>query len=327
MSKQTSLFVNISPETTVASISHSNDIVVIYHGHPCPDGAFAALAAWVAFLKCSTATLTFVPYQHWKGVDAKEVPDLSTVFILDTGGTIPLVKALCKKCTNVIILDHHDTSLIRYQNWEESGTVPDNLMVVVDTTRSGAVMAWNFFIGKEHSRDAKLFKTFAYVQDHDLYVHELKDSRAFTAGLSALKIQYDWTVSGDSLFAQLMEVDIQDCIERGRPVHAANMKDVNRDLEKTFTVTFRDGTCCTAVITTKTYLRNDLGNALAKMSKSKIGVVFCANRHSQTTYNVCLRSIDEVDTLSIAHTYKDGGGHRTASSFQILRSEIDTFKD
>ena len=70
--------------------------------------------------------------------------------------------------------------------------------------QSGATLAWDYF--KQLALDSEcvdvdsvnelfnpdLRQVFEYVEDHDLWKHEKKDSKAFTAGLALNQFNYDY---------------------------------------------------------------------------------------------------------------------------------------
>lgn len=116
------------------------------------------------------------------------------------------------KHKRVVVLDHHKTAL---ETLPPSGTGPANLHVELDMTRSGATIAYDYFLQKlqaqssprnlvEGDKITHVETLFKYIEDADLWTWALPDSKAFSSGLSDSVIEYS-VQKNSSVFDQVHE--------------------------------------------------------------------------------------------------------------------------
>jgi oligoribonuclease NrnB/cAMP/cGMP phosphodiesterase (DHH superfamily) len=97
-----------------------------------------------------------------------------------------------------VVLDHHKTAL---ETLPPNGTGPPNLQVLLDMRRSGATIAYDYFLqglqaqspSQSFFHDEKVLRLetlFKYIQDADLWTWALPDSKSFSSGLSDSGIEY-----------------------------------------------------------------------------------------------------------------------------------------
>lgn len=95
------------------------------------------------------------------------------------------------------------------------GTGPANLHVELDMTRSGATIAYDYFLQKlqaqssprnlvEGDKITRVETLFKYIEDADLWTWALPDSKAFSSGLSDSGIEYS-VQKNSSVFDQVHE--------------------------------------------------------------------------------------------------------------------------
>lgn len=145
------------------------DTHCIYH-HGCPDGF---TAAWI--VRQNIPDVVLHPGRH--GDDPPDVFSGSVVYIVDFSYSADKIRAMASIAEKVIILDHHKTA----QAELERNDLGDNVNVVFDMDRSGAMITYNHF--KNTPPYAK--PLVEYVQDRDLWLFQLKDSRAITSVILA----------------------------------------------------------------------------------------------------------------------------------------------
>ncbi|KAL0318667.1 UNVERIFIED_CONTAM: hypothetical protein Sangu_2022900 [Sesamum angustifolium] len=159
---------------------------VLYH-YPCPDGAFAALAAHLYFSHSPVATtspILFFP---------------NTVYS-------PL---------RVVVLDHHKTAL---EMLGSGMSTSGNVIKVIDMERSGATIAYDYFKEKLFRGDInsrkngvigefqRVRRLFEYIEDGDLWRWRLPNSKAFSSGLKDLNLEFD-VILNPTLFQQAVNAD------------------------------------------------------------------------------------------------------------------------
>ncbi|KAK2969823.1 hypothetical protein RJ640_023552 [Escallonia rubra] len=113
---------------------------------------------------------------------------------------------------SVVVLDHHKTALETL----EPVAAASNVDLVIDMGRSGATIAYDYFMKKllNDSVDgggdtARIFERvrplFDYVEDGDLWRWRLDNSKAFSSGLKDLNIEFNARLN-PSLFHQVIYV-------------------------------------------------------------------------------------------------------------------------
>ncbi|PRP76741.1 hypothetical protein PROFUN_11744 [Planoprotostelium fungivorum] len=299
---------------------------IVYHC-PCPDGAFGALAAWLYFRYNTQMDLKFVPnsvFQHPAIEDMKLSP-LAEVYYIDCTPPEPFLTQVASQCKKIIILDHHKTALEDNQKLRTAGKLPENVEAHYDMKKSGATMAWDYFRNLtkiKHDYD-RFEEIYGYIEDNDLWKRALPNSRRFSVGLAGENLNFDYNSNPD-LFIDMMSLDIQQLIERGKALSSKQQDIIDREIEKSFAIQMEGFGTFLAVLTRYGDLRSEMGNQLAVKSESLghrgiAAVVYREEKiEDESKLKVSLRSLPEEDTSVISKKY-GGGGHKNASSFVEFR--------
>ncbi|XP_058090526.1 uncharacterized protein LOC131236960 isoform X3 [Magnolia sinica] len=283
---------------------------VFYH-YPCPDGAFAALAAHLYF-KAVSRPVVFFPNPVFDPIRTENLPldEFDDVYMLDFVGPPCFVREISSKVRSVIILDHHKTAL---ETLRETTSIGKNVTKIIDMERSGATIAYDFFkekllgrtIGADNhiggdvvsascgqlvpeSELERVNRLFKYIEDGDLWRWALPDSKAFSSG----------------------------------------MKDLNVDFNARLNVTLFDQAVNADSVSN---LRSELGHQLADKSHNLqlrgIGAVvyMVPELENNQLLKISLRSVGNEDTTPISQKY-GGGGHQNASSFMLSSAEFEKWK-
>ncbi|BFI32236.1 uncharacterized protein MPTK2_4g04030 [Marchantia polymorpha subsp. ruderalis] len=333
--------------------------VVLYH-YPCPDGVFAALAAHL-YHSAVGCPVHFLPNSVFQPLTVKDlnVEGVDVFYLLDFAGPQSFAVDLAHKAKQVIVLDHHKTAL---ETLPRNGEGPQNLLSVLDMSRSGATVAYDYFQEKLQTADLKKLPPsliysrnpvsqsvnllsesklqrvralFKYIEDADLWKWKLPDSKAFSSGLSDIGLEFSY-LKNPGIFEQLLELDTQDLICRGRESLKSKQAVIDGVLVESFRLALGGGQfghCLAVRADDSAHLRSELGNQLAAKSLTSellpIGAVIYVQpgyEGTETQFKVSLRSIGEsADTTKISQAY-GGGGHRNASSFLISREELERWK-
>ncbi|KAK3415039.1 hypothetical protein EUGRSUZ_H00613 [Eucalyptus grandis] len=278
--------------TAAAALGTAKKSAAVLYHYPCPDGAFAALAAHVYFSAASLPAL-FFPNTVYAPLAPHQLPlrDIGDLYLLDFVGPSGFVREISPHVSRVVILDHHKTALEMLSG--DGCNVGDNVVKILDMERSGATIAYDYFKEKlvgnskvgEFERMRRLFE---YIEDGDLWRWRLPNSKAFSSGLKDSNIEFDVRLN-PSLFQQAVDAD------------------------------------------SISELRSELGNQLAdksyKMKLRGIGAVVyrVPELENDQLLKVSLRSLDSEDTTHISQNF-GGGGHRNASSFMISSAEYEQWK-
>jgi oligoribonuclease NrnB/cAMP/cGMP phosphodiesterase (DHH superfamily) len=148
--------------------------LVIHHGN-CLDGFGAAFALYKLGGKYE-----YLPAQH-----GDKVPNCTNreVFILDFSYKRPILRELCACAKHVTIIDHHITAKEDLEGLELEF---NNLTVVFDMEKSGAVLAWEYF----HKQPVP--KLLLNIQDRDIWCFNFPESDDVNAGLMSYERTFDF---------------------------------------------------------------------------------------------------------------------------------------
>ncbi|KAL3512451.1 hypothetical protein ACH5RR_025168 [Cinchona calisaya] len=320
---------------------------VLYH-YPCPDGAFAALAAHLYFSSSSSSSTPalFFPNTVYSPLRVEDLPlnEIDHVYLLDFVGPSGFVDQLSSRVNRVVVLDHHKTAL------KSSGTgtmVGDgNVIKVIDMERSGATIAYDYFkekllvnkgsnVGDKHVLEefARVRRLFEYIEDGDLWRWDLPNSKEFSSGLEDMKIEFD-TRLNPTLFQQLLLLDPQSIINQGIVSLPHKQKLIDDVLEQSYEIALAGGTfghCLAVNADSVIELRSELGHQLAnksqKMKLRGIGAVVykVPEVENDQLLKISLRSIENEDTTQISQEF-GGGGHQNASSFMLPSAEFEKWR-
>lgn len=175
---------------------------------------------------------------------------------------------------------------------------------------------------------------------NDLWLHALPHSKAFSAGLGDMKLEYNANAN-PGLWDALLALDADAVIVRGRTALVAKEAAIAADVARSFEVVIpyehagSAGTMrCLAVLTELPEFRSDTGNVLAAKAAAAGLAAASAVAYVELgmgaeaaarTYKVSLRSVGEVDTTAVSKHY-GGGGHRNASSCIVPRETFDSWR-
>lgn len=177
---------------------------------------------------------------------------------------------------------------------------------------------------------AVLLKLVRYVEDADLYRWWMADSREFHAGLGSLRMNFD-AGSNKDLFSRLRSLDHAQLIEQGRKQLVSENRRIEEEMGRTFRVTVPElGIKCLGVRTSWPEMRSALGHKLAEKSQQEgltgLGVVAysTAELERKGYIKVSVRALGGEDTLKLTEKF-GGGGHKAASSCNVLKFVFDTW--
>ncbi len=137
---------------------------VLYHGR-CLDGFGAAYAAWKAL---GEDDVEYIPVRYDE--DPPEMEMDSIVYIVDFSYKYDVLLEMNERC-HLTVLDHHKSAM------DDLADLPDDIRVVFDLERSGAIITWDYF----HEGPAP--KLLQHIGDRDLWRFEMKNTEAICAAL------------------------------------------------------------------------------------------------------------------------------------------------
>jgi uncharacterized protein len=260
--------------------------IVFYHGN-CYDGFGAAFSAWKKF----GSNAVYHPCVY--GTPIADVPQGSRVFMIDFSLPREEMLALKEKCDTLIVLDHHKTA-------EENLKGLD--FAIFDMNKSGAMLAWEYF--HPGTEVPPLIK---YIQDRDLWRHELTFSAEVHAALSSYPMDFDtWD-----------KLNVIDLIEGGKTLLRYRDVLIKMICDKSGMMEIQGYPC---MVVNSTSHWSEVGNHLANKNPTefKFGASFYVDSDGSQKWS--LRSIGDFDVSSIARCY-GGGGHKNAAGFVLPKGK------
>lgn len=316
--------------------------LVIYHDN-CADGFGAAFAAWWKLRE----EADYLPMQYGKlpGDEAFEAMVREReVFILDFSLPKPMMEVLFALAHRVVWLDHH-ASVMKEWNVpiDKVNTGPHmgvfgGHTVVLDNSKSGAMLAWEYFVG-----DVPLL--IKHIDDYDRWVFRLPSTKAINKALWSYtpwsfeqwrnEFLYGDNASWHDTHSRL--------IEEGEAILRAHKQNVTAVVkgaarpckmpnysvdpaiikahQEAWELRYEQAHVEMAVLyalkglaaNCPPHLSSDVGHELATQSGT-YGLLWHVNKDGKC---ICsLRSNGDYDVSAIAKTF-GGGGHRNAAGFEV----------
>lgn len=270
--------------------------IVLYHAN-CLDGFGAAFAAFLRFREGEDC-----PCDFFAAAYGEEMPDCNgrDVYLLDFSYKRQALKELCNKAKLVTIIDHHISA---QKDLKGLDLEHDNLEIIFDMEKSGAVLAWEYF----HSEDMP--KIFLYIQDRDIWRNEFKETNDVYAALMARPFDFLWW--SDLIVSKEMEESI---LEEGRAINRYR----NRMIEsyKKRVVIADIAGFMVPVVNCPGVIASDLLGDLAEGNPFAAGYQDIGTRR-----NWSLRSTDAGEDVAKIAEKLGGGGHRNAAGFTMSIDE------
>jgi len=270
--------------------------VVLYHAN-CLDGFGAAFAAFEKFREGDESLCDFVPAAYGEGHADLEGRN---IFLLDFSYKRSELKRLCDVASSVTIIDHHVSAQNDLSGLDKEH---DNLNIVFDMQKSGAVLAWEYF----HSSPPP--KLFQYIQDRDLWRFEFKETNDVYAALMARPHNFmHWAGLINS------EARLKSIIKEGEAINRYRNRLIEAYKKRSVMSSIAGYTV--PVVNCPGAIASDLLGELAK------GHPFAAGYQDiGTKRNWSLRSTREGKDVSKIAEKLGGGGHRNAAGFSVALDE------
>lgn len=280
----------------------------IYHGN-CSDG-FAAAYCVRAVLG---ETVEFYPANY--NQDPPNVADRD-VIIVDFSYPPAVLEDMGREARSIIILDHHKTALQAlggysepppWQAWYNSPN-RSGIHAIFDMERSGAILAFDYFIGMGDTlcwplvRTSRLHLFLEYIQDHDLWHKRLPDSDEFALALRSYPLDFaTWDVLYNGL---------KNLIAEGRAIKRYYDLRVAELVRDAYSAVICEQRTC--VVNAPGFFASDVAGELAKRSGT-FGATWSEIVPGRFKYS--LRS-QGFDVSALASRF-GGGGHLMAAGFTV----------
>lgn len=258
----------------------------IYHSN-CADGFGAAVAV--------QRGLGIENVEFYAGTHGSPAPDVTgrEVIFVDFSYKRDVILNMAKQAENILVLDHHKSAEKDLVN------LPDNVEVHFDMTKSGAVLAWEYF-----NPDLKIPQLLLHIQDRDLWKFELDGTNEIQSCL--FSYPYDFEI-----WEKLLDSDPQELRAEGEVISRKQTKDILEFIEGAAyraTIAGYD----VPILNAPYFWSSEAGHILGKDEP------FAACYWDTPSGRVfSLRSAEDgVDVSEIAVKF-GGGGHKHAAGFKI----------
>lgn len=265
-----------------------------YHAH-CMDG-FGALAAYWTGQHCP-ADIEVIPMSYG---DQYNISGIDEVIMLDFSVEADFIRNICSRVSKVTVIDHHKTA----QKDLEQCVDIQNLELVFDMEKSGAVLTWEYFHpGKEVPLILK------YIQDRDLWKWNLLHSKEISAYLKHQGYKDNTWLQG-----LLMLNNVEHLISEGKFILSVQ-REIYEHICKNAKYTVLDGH--PVICINSPCFQSDIGDYLNQKIKDENlhekFVVIWWDDGKDTVYS--LRSQGDFDVSEVAVNH-GGGGHKNAAGFK-----------
>ena len=284
--------------------------LVIYHAH-CTDGLGAAWAAWKRF----GSDAEYVPMSY-----NRAPPDVvgRDVYLLDFSFKRSVVEQLCEFADHVTIVDHHKTAIEEWvdSEGEKIGQYPMNFHLVYDLRKSGAVLAWDYFMAPFSEPEI-----LRLVQDRDLWQFKHHHTKSLAAYLK----QYCKCIAdfNGAAAAYANEEARHDILSKGEIIIEAHKQLIDQMITYARLVNLCDneeegidGFYNLTLFSAPGALASDACDAYLKANPSQLHVASYYDTADRRVFS--LRGNEGVDLTPIAKSF-GGGGHARACSFSVPR--------
>lgn len=289
-------------------------IQVWYHSN-CYDGFGAAWAAQEFLAEIvGPQNLIILPVSYADDSYPAVGPN-EEVYMVDFSYKRDKIIEIASKVSELTILDHHKTAKEELAGIDQQ---LDNVEVVFDMDRSGAVITWEYFT------EEVVPPFFLYLQDHDLWNKSLKGIDEFSAALRSYSMKYeDWGNFIDKGMGGVREL-----IEEGKHILRFQQRQIEMTCEKAYFRSFeKEGAYCykNIPVVNTSFAWSEVGHHMLDIFPNAPFVASYTDLgYGRRMWS--LRSEDNrMDVGKVAETLgkhmgnKPGGGHRNAAGF----TEID----
>ncbi|MGZ5622190.1 MAG: DHHA1 domain-containing protein, partial [Methylobacter sp.] len=238
----------------------------------------------------------YIPARH--GDDIPDFEPGAILYILDYSYPPRLLVDAAIKAGRIILIDHHMTAMEQYDSFFKEQAIPENLSINFDMSRSGCVLAWQYFF-----HDLKPPKILLHIEDRDLWRFKLDGTREITTAL------YE---KMPIAFAEIGTLDLPELLTVGR-IQVEFVARMVQKLAKSAHSVSVAGQVGLAV-NAPSLFSSDLGHVLAEKTGT-FGMTYQYDGKKQQ-WTFSLRSIGDYDVGHLAVSF-GGGGHKNAAGFSL----------
>lgn len=283
-------------------------IVILYHANYM-DGMGARYAAWKKF----GDKAEYYPCQYGQPLPSFEQGPETEVYMLDYSTSRTDLEALRRACKRVVIVDHHQTAEAALKGLDD---------VVFDMTKSGAVLAWEYF-----HPGIPIPVVLTLVQDQDLWRFQYRDTKEVHAGLGFLKGNMEeWDklnvphMCHANMGRTIIGGPLTKVIEQGRLILEREQETVKAAIPKNVRVVqflgYKTG------FVNDGQLVSEMGHAMCNDMGLDIGICWFTLPDNVVVMSMRSKQGTDVDVSALCKQF-GGGGHKHAAG---CRTDLTTIQ-
>lgn len=294
---------------------HTPEPTVVYYHDNCTDGFGAA---FVIYKLLGRENVKYVACQYNNEPPLRAQYEGKRVIIVDFSFPVEVMKNIQQHASHMTWLDHHKTA------FEAINQDPDvlyavhnnNLDIILDTSRSGALLAFDWFFGRANSDSVPIM--IQYIDDRDRWQFSMEKTRELhTAMQDAKPWSFEQWDHLDAMFYSDAS-SLSRFLARGETILEVERKQIGSAVSK--------GERCTVnglsgIAVNATMHISEIGHALCKASGT-YGLIYYID--GQATVVCSLRSEGDYDVSAIAKQF-GGGGHKNAAGFKTDLATLGKF--
>lgn len=268
----------------------------IWYHKNCMDG-FGALAAYSISYNFKKDDM-MIPMSYG---DSYNLEGVDEVIMLDFSVKEQVMREICSKVSKVLVIDHHKTAQEEFEKYRDI----KNLELVFDTSKSGAILTWEYFHKNE---DIPLI--LHYIQDRDLWEWKLSCSKEISAYL-----KHQGYKDNQWLQDLLSRKTLGYMSQEGSLILEVQKRIYEEICEKAKFTSLDDDL---VISVNSPIFQSDIGDFLNQKIIDKNlpqkYVITWWDEEEDTVYS--LRSKGDFDVSEVAKRY-GGGGHKNAAGFKV----------
>lgn len=277
--------------------------------HHCDaDGLCGAMVIWLGLGgKTANAELLSAQYGEPRPPDA-DLRDRE-IWIVDFSYLREVLLEVEELASKLTVLDHHETAQTNCEGLD---------FCTFDMERSGAMLAWDAMSKKFDHRVADLFKStlwrthlyelVCYVQDRDLWRHQLPDTKEVNAWLASFPLELDVWLDLVDAYSNIARV-----LNEGDAILRQNKQWAKILIERAWPATLKVGNNILSIwVANAPLFQSEVAGELAEREGVEMGVAWFQRDDGKYVYS--LRSRGELNVAEVAKAF-GGGGHAKAAGF------------
>lgn len=336
----------------------NKNMVVYYHGGQCRDGF---CAGWLFAMAMNEdkheasgganeideeIQKRVIPIQHNTPIEAPEfIPSrMNHVIFVDVVPSAEVMLAVAQWAESITILDHHKTAVRAISEFTGTGIPGESnlgsiefsvnvrvdigkptrpVSVKFDKSQSGAMLAMRFLTERGYKFHDAVTRIVEYVQDRDLWRHELTHSREFNAYLRSIQMQFaDW----HGIWSMMSNRYTDSILSAGQAILRSQQEIIEQHVRNAREIGFRNHRVA-IVNATVAILASEIGEAMLKrFPDCDFAVTFFDTNDDVPIRQYQLRARVGCFDVGAFAAACGGGGHAAAAGFRVNLRDIAEYE-